>query len=206
MKSPVKIVILVLSLLFVVESFFLYRTSKNLIKLHNELDLVRIEDSSGVGGSSEQFVEPIQDVKEGNYLFPLLSSEYYLTSPYGKRVSPILEVWLDHQGVDIGGPWKCQIQAVAKGVVIESWPPPDGYFKGHPTFGGYIVLQHEDGSISKYAHLSSSYVKEGQAIEAGTVIGRMGSTGRSTGQHLHFELEIEGSNVNPLLYIGDPTN
>ena len=90
--------------------------------------------------------------------------------------------------------------AVRDGVVITHYPPPDGYFKGHEVYGGYIVVDHGD-SISRYAHLHTSYVREGQHVKKGQVIGRMGSTGQTTGMHLHFQLEIGEETVNPLLYI-----
>jgi murein DD-endopeptidase MepM/ murein hydrolase activator NlpD len=194
-QKPYLIVILILSIMLVFESALLYSDLKK---------EPAVEQEEEIGGAEVEFVEPTKSLVEGEYLFPLADSEYYLTSPYGKRVSPILDIWLDHQGLDIGGPWQCQIQAVAKGTVVEYWPPPDGYFRGHNVFGGYIVIEHEDGTASKYAHLSAGYVREGLKVEAGTIIGRMGSTGKSTGQHLHFEFIVEGESVNPLLYIQDP--
>lgn len=141
---------------------------------------------------------------EATYRFPIAESDYWLTSPHGTRVSPITKTIKVHTGLDIASVWRAQVISIADGIVIESWPPPDGYFKGHPIYGGMLRIRHNDGSESLYAHLSSSYVKEGQKVQSGQVIGRIGNTGKSDGEHLHFELYINEEVVNPLLYIELP--
>lgn len=150
-------------------------------------------------------VEPEEIIPtEAKYRFPIATSDYEFTSPQGIRVSPITHTIKSHTGIDIASTWHAQVVSVADGIIIESWPPPDGYFKGHPIYGGMLQIRHEDGSESVYAHLSASYVKEGQQVQSGQVIGRIGNTGQSDGEHLHFELHINGKVVNPLLYIEVP--
>jgi murein DD-endopeptidase MepM/ murein hydrolase activator NlpD len=117
-----------------------------------------------------------------------------------------------HSGIDISSIWRAQVVSVTDGVIEEHWPPPGtrspsgAVFGGHPVYGGLIVVSHDDGSRSLYAHLSETFVHEGVRVKPGTVIGRVGNTGKSTGEHLHFELEIDGQRVNPLHYIEQTNN
>lgn len=139
------------------------------------------------------------------FLFPLAEEDFKeLTSPYGWRISPLLRVLAHHDGVDIEGVYRAQVVAVADGWVDEYWPPPDGWFRGHPTYGGLVVLRHPDGSRTLYAHLSEIYVVGWQRVHAGQVLGRVGMTGKAVGIHLHFEIILDGARVNPLLYIALP--
>lgn len=138
------------------------------------------------------------------YRYPIHPADYVMpTSPFGERESPWGGQLVEHQGVDLLGCWRARIVAIANGVVMEHWVPPDGeHWRGHPVYGGMIRIRHDDGSESLYAHLSESYIHEGYRVVAGQVIGRQGNTGRSQGDHLHFELVIDGEQVNPLLWIG----
>lgn len=115
--------------------------------------------------------------------------EYTVTSRFGHRQDPMGgEDFNFHKGVDIVGPSNAPIKSVADGVVKVVWPAPDGYWRGHPTFGGMIVIEHDGGLWSLYGHLSETHVWEGDEVRRGQVIGRQGNTGVSTGEHLHFEL------------------
>jgi len=150
---------------------------------------------------------PIPQVLSGSgWRFPIAESDYLvLTSPFGVRVSPLLHVEMYHQGLDIAGAWRSQVVAVADGVVVEHWPPPDGYYRGHSIYGGMVRLEHDDGKQTLYAHLSWSRVHTGDTVRAGQVIGRVGVTGKCTGAHLHFEvIAPDGERLNPLLYIEEP--
>lgn len=143
------------------------------------------------------------------YRFPVAPEDYLtFTSPYGYRVSPILNIERYHQGVDIAATWRAQVVAVADGTVVEHWPvpgtrhPSGALYRGHEVFGGMVMIEHANGWRSLYAHLSASRVTTGQRVEAGQAIGRVGSTGQSRGAHLHFELiDAVGRHVNPLLYV-----
>lgn len=98
-----------------------------------------------------------------------------------------------HTGLDIAGPLGTPIYAADSGTVeIEGWG--SGY-------GNQIVINHGGGKKTRYAHLSKFYVEKGEAVTKGQAIAAMGSTGWSTGSHLHFEVIINGTKYNPLNYI-----
>lgn len=172
----------------------------------------REQDTTHSGGAESVPEYTPADFEEGyDFLFPIAEEDFfYYSSAYGIRVSPILGVERKHEGVDIAGVYNSQVVAVADGVVLEHWPAPGtphpggGIYKGHNIYGGYVVIDHGDGVFSKYAHMSWTRVHQGNRIRAGQVIGRIGNTGMADGNHLHFELEIDGNTVNPLLYIPNP--
>ena len=145
-------------------------------------------------------------VPVAQWRFPLADEDYLaLTSPYGYRVSPLLHVEAHHDGLDIAGVWRAQVVAVADGQVVEHWPPPDGYWRGHDVLGGMVRIRHADGTQTLYAHLSWTRVHTGDRVRAGQVIGRVGDTGKSDGQHLHFEvISPTDDRLNPLLYVRTP--
>ena len=143
------------------------------------------------------------------YINPVCRDDYIgISSPFGIRNNPLRknmggEEIRQHNGIDLTGTWHGRVVAVAPGKVIEKWYVPDGKKRtGHPVFGGYIRILHEDGFVSGYGHLSSIYVHEGEYVNTGQVIGRIGSTGKSTGDHLHFSLQdAAGNYLQPLRYI-----
>lgn len=101
-----------------------------------------------------------------------------------------------HKGVDLVGPEGTPVYAVMPGVIVEHWVPPDGKrWKGHPVMGGYLVLDHGNGLFTEFGHLDQTFVHEGDYVETGQVIGLLGSTGMSTGLHLHFAVVVD-----PLIY------
>ena len=85
---------------------------------------------------------------------------------------------------------------ILAGEVVSHWLPPGWYggiwYKGHPTFGGCIIIKHEEGLHSLYGHFSTTCVHEGDWVKMGQKIGEIGSTGRSTGPHVHWELIVDG--------------
>lgn len=152
-------------------------------------------------------------IEADTWHFPLHPSDYWIvTSPYGYRISPFLNVARKHDGIDIAAVRFAQVLSVREGTIIEHWPPPgtptrDGsYFRGHPVFGGYVVVDHGDGFTTHYAHLSATYRRTGERVHSRQVIGRIGNTGITTGNghHLHFELRHNGETLNPLLYLPNP--
>lgn len=172
-------------------------------ELRDQLEQLQ-NDVSHTGGAETTPVEPRGNLS-GDFVFPIAKEDFlFYSSPYGLRVSPILNIEMKHEGVDIGGVWKSQVLAVSNGTVTEHWPPPDGYFKGHPVYGGLIEIEHDNGTKSLYAHLSWTRVYQGMEVRAGEVIGRVGNTGMADGNHLHFELHMNGKTVNPLLYLPSP--
>ena len=116
-----------------------------------------------------------------------------LTSGFGNRKHPLTKRTAFHAGIDLANSKGTRINASRNGQVI---------FAGNKgTYGKFIVIRHASGVETAYAHLSSINVRVGQNVSQGQHIGNMGSTGRSTGSHLHFEIRINGSAVNPLKYI-----
>lgn len=116
------------------------------------------------------------------------------TSGYGVRSDPFRGAAAMHAGIDLAGPVGTPIHATADGVVTEAAYNSGGY-------GNLIKIDHGRGIETRYAHLSSMSVSPGQRITRGQVIGRMGSTGRSTGSHLHYEVRIDGRAVNPVPFM-----
>ena len=116
-----------------------------------------------------------------------------LSSPYGNRMHPILKRNILHSGIDIAAPKGTPIKAPAAGRCIY-----DGWLRG---YGRVVVLDHDRGFSTLYAHLSASLVKEDQEVKAGAVIARVGKTGNVTGYHLHFEVRQYGTPVNPIKYL-----
>lgn len=113
-----------------------------------------------------------------------------LTSRFGLRRNPLGRGRQFHEGIDIANSKGTDIVASAKGIVVFS-----GYKSG---YGRTIIIDHENGYKTLYAHNSSLLVSFGDRVEKGQVIAKMGSTGRSTGSHLHFEVHKDGNPINPL--------
>ena len=116
-----------------------------------------------------------------------------LTSPYGYRTHPTTGQWKFHNGVDLANAQGTPIYAVRSGKVTVAT------YGG--TYGYYVTINHGDGFSSLYAHMTHYVVSKGQTVSKGQLIGYMGSTGRSTGPHLHFSIFHNGSSVNPMNYI-----
>jgi murein DD-endopeptidase MepM/ murein hydrolase activator NlpD len=116
------------------------------------------------------------------------------TSGYGVRSDPFRGAAAMHAGIDLAGPTGTPIHATADGIVREAAWNNGGY-------GRLIKIDHGRGIETRYAHLSSMSVSAGQRVTRGQVIGRMGSTGRSTGSHLHYEVRIDGRAVNPIPFM-----
>ena len=116
-----------------------------------------------------------------------------ITSEYGNRTNPVSGEYLMHSGVDIAASQGTEIRAAYSGIVSEV---------GSNSVGGnYISLVHKDGSETLYCHCSKIIAEKGDVIRAGETIALVGSTGRSTGPHLHFEITVDGKTENPLLYL-----
>lgn len=121
-------------------------------------------------------------------------SYWRVSSPFGYRYHPLSGVWKMHNGVDLTGPEGTPIVATRSGYVTTA-----AYQAGGA--GNYVSLSHGDGFGSIYMHMTHYVVKYGQYVEAGQVIGYMGTTGGSTGVHLHFGISYNGVYVNPAEYI-----
>jgi len=116
-----------------------------------------------------------------------------VSSPFGMRRHPIHGDMRFHNGIDIAAPAGTNIYAIKKGTVT---------FSGHQAgFGNVVVIDHGNGLITKYGHNRVNLVKAGDEVDTTTVIAQVGSTGESTGPHLHFEVRYEGKSVNPLTFL-----
>ena len=124
-----------------------------------------------------------------------------ITSYYGYRIHPVYKTKKFHSGVDIGAGYGDTIMAAASGTVILVSEPVEGKNKGGSGYGNYCVIDHGNGYTTLYGHARDIYVKVGQKVSRGKAIGEVGSTGTSTGAHLHFEVRVNGSTTNPLNYL-----
>lgn len=122
------------------------------------------------------------------------TTNFVVTSKYGYRHDPFTGKWTGHNGVDLAAPKNTPIVATRAGLV---------YFCGYQEdgAGNYVWINHGDGYRSIYMHMTRYIVEPGQYVEAGEIIGYVGTTGRSTGYHLHFGLKYNNSYVDPLDYI-----
>lgn len=129
----------------------------------------------------------------GGYIWPETVSKR-ITSPHGTRWHPVYQRWKTHNGVDIGGVgYTTPVLATKAGVVIVS--------QKSSSYGNYVVISHGTGNTTLYAHMSSRSVSVGDRVSQGQQIGITGSTGVSTGPHLHYEITENGSRVDPLQYL-----
>lgn len=128
-------------------------------------------------------------VGTGNLVWPSYCT--YITSRQGPRVHPITGKYKNHGGTDIGASYGSAIYAADSGKVVSS---SDGWNGG---WGNYVMIDHGNGMQTLYAHMSSRAVSVGQTVKRGQTIGYVGSTGMSTGPHLHFEMYVNGSRIDP---------
>jgi murein DD-endopeptidase MepM/ murein hydrolase activator NlpD len=127
--------------------------------------------------------------KIGNFL----GSNLTVTSPYGMRIDPITKKETMHNGIDLAGKAGEPLKALFGGTVINASPVGQ--------YGNTVVVQHDDGHHSYYAHLDKAGVKEGDVIKAGDIIGNLGSTGKSTGPHVEIGIKTpDRKSINPLDY------
>lgn len=128
----------------------------------------------------------------GGYIWPVSSRR--ITSPFGPRNTGISGASTNHKGVDIGGVYySSEVHAAKAGTVIIS--------QYSSSYGNYVVVSHGSGNTTLYAHMSSRKVSVGDYVNQGDVLGITGSTGISSGPHLHFEITENGVRVNPLNYL-----
>ena len=137
----------------------------------------------------------LQDLKDAIIYVPLKPpmQYYYVSSPYGFRIHPKSKRKQMHHGIDMAGTWQEEVRA-----------PADGYisFSGrNGSFGKTIKIVHKHGVSTLYGHLHRLNVKKGMNVKEGEVIGKMGSTGRAVGAHLHYEIKVSGKSVNPYDFI-----
>ena len=116
-----------------------------------------------------------------------------MTSDYGDRTHPVLKRRMGHKGVDLAATTGTPIYATADGVVSKA--------EFYSSYGNFVSIEHGARIQTRYAHMSRIAVADGSFVQKGDLIGYVGSTGRSTGPHLHYEVRIDGQAVNPVPYM-----
>jgi murein DD-endopeptidase MepM/ murein hydrolase activator NlpD len=154
--------------------------------LHNEIGSLLAGDSSPA--AAERFASPFHD----------RDWQSCLTSGYGNRKDPITGENAKHAGLDLAAPEGTAIYPSKPGKVLLVRWDENGY-------GNYIVISHGGGQATLYGHCSAILATAGDEVTTDTVIARVGSTGKSTGNHLHFEIIVNGKPVNPKKYLGAST-
>ncbi len=157
-------------------------------ELSDEIELKEAQLAALDGLMSGKRMEP------NNYLANMpLHGSGYVTSRYGYRSDPFTGRTTFHGGIDFGGPEGTNVFSVAPGIVTYAGPR-NGY-------GNMVEVSHGDGMSTRYAHASRVAVKVGDIVTKGQLVAYMGSTGRSTGPHLHYEVLRNGTQVDPATYI-----
>lgn len=158
-------------------------------------DLVRLKEMANYQEESfnnlKAFLVDRKDLLERSpYRWPVRG---FVSSNYGPRLDPFTGLQRRHVGVDIVAPKGTPVKAPADGIVT--------YTTLDPTLGNMVVIDHGYGVITRYGHNDSTLVREGQRVKRGDTIALVGSSGKSTGPHLHYEIRINDVAVNPLNYI-----
>lgn len=173
-------------------------TRRDLIALYEEYEAMEAALSQQIADMEEEYTEQKKKEEEANrvpnsggWVTPCAYT--VLTSAYGWRIHPITGKESFHNGVDLANVTGTPIYAARSGTVTVTT------YNG--VYGYYVQINHGDGFSSLYAHMTHYIVSPGQTVSAGQVIGYMGSTGWSTGPHLHFTIYYNGNTVNPMDYI-----
>jgi murein DD-endopeptidase MepM/ murein hydrolase activator NlpD len=149
--------------------------------------------------SREQQLEVLEQLladrqlNEAEYLAGRPVLQGYISSPFGRRTDPLNGRLRVHKGVDFAAKAGSDVVAVAAGVVTAS--------SRRSGYGNTVEISHADGYVTLYAHNQSNLVQVGDLVQRGQVIAKVGSTGRSTGSHVHFEVSQNGRVINPTSYI-----
>lgn len=169
----------------------LWSISRNYnVKLESIIAANNISNASKISTGQRLIIPNVPGARNSicNFIWPVRGR---ITSPYGVRVLNGRKEF--HSGIDIGAPTGTNIVAAESGRVSYT-----GYMRG---YGNVIILSHNGGYSTVYAHNSVNLVKKGQYVRKGSVIGKLGRTGNATGTHLHFEIRLGGKPLNPLSYL-----
>ncbi len=158
--------------------------------LYEEEEVARIELEKQIAELQEELEKQQQSNVQGSGRFVWPATSYIVTSPFGTRLHPVYGYYLTHYGVDIGAGYGTEIYAADSGTVIAS--------EYSSSYGYYIVIDHGNGYTTLYGHMSELIASVGEGVSQGEVIGLVGSTGVSTGPHLHFEIRDCGVCIDPL--------
>lgn len=126
-----------------------------------------------------------------SYVYPLMGPR--VSSEFGWRRHPVQRVIKHHEGIDLAAPEETPIRSIQEGRVV--------FADQYGGYGNLVVVQHRGGITSHYGHCRAIRVRPGQWVRAGEILGTVGSTGRVTGPHLHFEIRLQGRVQNPEQYL-----
>lgn len=138
-------------------------------------------------------VLPVDPAVPGDFSPGSLPAAGPISSPFGMRVHPVTGVLKLHDGTDVGAPCGAPIRAPHPGTVVQ--------VLAHPAYGNFVIIDEGNGRRSGYAHQSAVAVRPGQQVRPGDLIGQVGTTGYSTGCHLHYMVWLHGQVVNPLAHL-----
>ena len=187
------------------EIFQLVNVFKTLKLNPDNINLEKIENylkQSDLNVDNDELIEDtslrfqfLEELKNAIIYLPLKPpmQYYYVSSPYGVRIHPKSKLKQMHHGIDMAGTWQEEVRA-----------PADGYisFSGrNGSFGKSIKIVHKHGVTTLYGHLHRLKVKKGDFVKEGEILGKMGSTGRAVGAHLHYEIKVNKKSVNPYNFI-----
>ena len=168
------------------------------VSLTRVLTFNKIDDANSIREGDDIFLPGAkytldERIDKFGQMFSLPTTVTRISSAFGYRIHPITGVRTKHMGVDIPGRINTPVYASRKGKVIFA-----GYSGG---YGNLVIVRHDKGYTTYYGHLNSITTRSGANVGVGVMIGRMGSTGRSTGSHLHFEVRRNGVALNPADFI-----
>lgn len=172
-----------------------YNDSRLLMSISEKLDVIEqqlviqsktYDEIKNISGNFKDKITHIPAV------LPIHSSDYTVSSGYGPRIDPILEVTKFHEGLDFAAPMGTKVYATADGQVSFSGDK-EGY-------GNCIDIDHGNSYTTRYGHLAKRLVESGKQVKRGELIGLVGSTGKSTGPHLHYEVRLNDEPQNPVNY------
>ena len=167
-------------------------------KAHQSLRAAAAAVDAEIKKMEQQLAPQISNVvSESGFRWPLPSGYNTLSSLFGGRIHPVTGRPNNHTGIDIPAPGGTSIYAAKSGVVTTS--------KYNSSYGNYVVISHSDGTSTLYAHMSRRNATVGQTVKQGAVIGYVGTTGSSTGNHLHLEIRVNGARKDPVNFFSGMT-
>lgn len=173
------------------------KEESTLKKLENDLKKAADAIDAEIKDLERKYAAQIANVpSESGFLWPLTHYNT-LSSLFGGRIHPVTGKPNNHTGIDVPAPRNTEILAAKSGVVTTSVK--------RGSYGNYVLISHSDGTSTLYAHMNKRAVNEGQTVKQGQVIGYVGTTGSSTGNHLHFEIRVNGVRKDPIDFFKDKT-
>ena len=171
-------------------------------EMEEELNKAAKALDSQIKAKEKEYAAQIAKVpSESGFLWPLPGGYNTISSLAGGRIHPVTGKPGNHAGIDIPAPSGTNIYAAKSGVVIHAAKGTGSSW----SYGNYVIVSHSDGTSTLYAHMSRIGCKQGQTVRQGDVIGYVGTTGRSTGNHLHFEVRVGSARKDPVNYFKDKT-